>query len=152
MSDDILSHGQRLLDQLNRKDCERARMKITTAPLTLTDHDFVTLHNYGGEGEARAAWQAKQAAYMATAQPTPAPAALKTKAAAPETMEEWLQRHGTKSVTGAMLVATANEFIEVLKAQKQRVDTLEQANKDLQSRVLELEAIIASRTVEHADR
>jgi hypothetical protein len=154
---DILGDGERLLDKLNRQDCERARTKITSAPLTLTDHDFVLLHNYGGEGEAAKAYEARRLAQLAIVREhQPAPLATKgdaKPAAPPATSAEWLQRWGKKPVTYKQLSRELDDLIDVLKSHKAKLDTLTQENTELRGRVLELEASeAAARTVEHVDR
>jgi hypothetical protein len=58
----------------------------------------------------------------------------------PETPDEFLQRYGTKTVTYKALFGVTDVLMVWLKKHKDRMDTLEQANKDLQARVLELEA------------
>ena len=98
MSDDVLADGERLLETLHRKDCERARARITSAPLTLTDHDFVVLTNYGGEGEAARAYKARQQAQLAIVHKhTPAVETKGVEPAAPADMEAFLKKYGPQA-------------------------------------------------------
>jgi len=84
----------------------------------------------------------------------PAPAPLETKAinktrpAPPETLDEFIQRYGDKTVTYKALSDTQDVLITVLKQHKEKIDALTQANTALSDRVLELEARAA---VTHAD-
>lgn len=175
MSDDILGDGARLLDTLNRAEFERARAKITTAPLTLTDHDFVVLHNHGDEGAAAKAYEARRAAQLAlvtksaeteksaAADFSSAPAAVPSQKGSAVsfssdelTWEQQVAKHGHKTMTFAAVAGMIDVVFDVLKNQKAKIDTLkaaldtlQQQNKALSDRVLELEAQRAA--VTHAD-
>jgi hypothetical protein len=144
MTDDILGDGARLLDAMNRSELVRARTKAATAPLTLTDGDFVTLHNHGAEGEAAGAWQARQAAQPAIVhQHQPAPLVTKNaetaraKSLTTKLSPDQFADVVVESIKGALESPKVKGRFETL---ERRVSALELANEELKARVLELEA------------
>lgn len=140
MNDDLESNAMRF----DPKAYALAQERMKSAPIELTEQDFDQLAIVSKRLETDAL-EAKRLAQLALVQPAPA---IVTKSAAPETIDEWVRKHGTKPITGAMLVEVFNVLTKGILAQKSRADTLEQANKDLQARVLELEA---QRAIAHVD-
>ena len=118
-----------------------AQARVTAAPIELTEPDFdqLAIVSTRLEDEAR---EAKRLAQLALVQPVP-DTAIRTKSVAPappESMDEWVKKHGKKTVTGAVLMGVVDVLMECLKQNKVRVDNLEQRNQELSMRVLELEA------------
>jgi hypothetical protein len=143
MTDDVLGDGARLLDAMNRAEFERAKAKIGTAPIDLTDRDFQLLKAYGGDQLEGEAWEAQRLAVRALLPPAPAPTStksVKAPKAPPETIAEFVERYGHKTVTYKALAGQWDVFTDVLKHHKEKIDTLTEQNKTLSDRVLELEA------------
>ena len=151
---------------MNEDDCLRfdpdvyaiAQARVKNAPIELTEPELDQLAIVSKTLEALAR-ERKRLAQLALVQPATDPtlttkrAALESSASVEaETTDEWLQKNGRKSVTGHVLMEAVDVLMDVLKAHKTRADKLEQANKELSSRVLELEAKDAARMVPHADR
>jgi hypothetical protein len=136
-----------------------ARAKMASAPLTLTDHDFVVLHNYGDEGEDARAYEARRQAQLAIVAQHTQP--METKSAkALDHKDALLRKHGHKPVTWKHLTTVMDTrddalvtFLKDMNAKNvgrnQRLDALEQRCEALSMRVLELEARDAARTVTH---
>jgi hypothetical protein len=141
MNDDVLLHGEQLLHALHQKDCERARANMASAPLTLTDHDFVVLHNYGDEGEDARAYEARRQAQLAIVAQHTQP--METK------REALLRKHGHKPVTWKQLTTVmdkdAETLVTFLKDMNQKNIERNQRLDALENRVLELEAALAAR-------
>lgn len=131
--------------RFNQAAYDVARARMTAAPRDLTDSDFAQLECVS-HALATEAHRAKGLALLDAARPhvpdpasTPAPVLTTSAApAAPECMDEWVQRYGAAPVTGAVLVKACDAWIEAMTAQKARVDALLE-------RVLELEATAAAR-------
>lgn len=114
------------------EEWQPAYWRMCTAPLQLTDRDFLVLKTFGGDTQEATARDLQRAARP----PTTAPATT-----APETWDELIARHGDQRVTFKVFGACVNALMDAF---KHRADTLEKANKDLQTRVLELEAARAA--------
>jgi hypothetical protein len=131
---------------------ERAHVRMKTAPLELTEADFDQL-GIVSPGLQTEAYEARRLAQLALVPPVPDPP-LVTKAAdlgpAPDDVAEFLKTHGSEAVTWTGLDEVVNILIEMSKGLKGRIDTLEQTNTALQSRVLELEAQAAARSAVEA--
>jgi hypothetical protein len=142
-----------------RKDaCERALERLRTAPIDLDEADLDQLEIVGLARDGR---EARRQAQLAIVQATADKMSdhtdrLQTKGAAlaaPENDEEFLQRCGKKTVTYKALFEAIDLVLEILKPLKIRIETLEQTNKDLQTRILELEATAeSSRAGTYAER
>jgi hypothetical protein len=115
--------------KFNRSAYELAQARMKSCALELTEEDVYHLSTVSSrlEEEAR---ELRRQAQLAVVRPAPAPAALATKAEAPDTIDEFLQRHGKKTVT----------YVGLSKVLGEITDGLGKAIKALQSRVLELEA------------
>jgi hypothetical protein len=132
-----------------------AQQRAKSAPLELTEHDFDQLATISTrqETEAREAQKQAQLAIVQANAAKSAPLQTKAAPAAPETMEEFLARYGTKHVsyqtlyeaTGALLEKWA-EMNERNKERNRRLDALEQSNAELSARILELEAQRAAKS------
>jgi hypothetical protein len=131
-----------------KKAFELAHARMRLAPIELTESDLDQLATVDPVLETKGREAKRQAQLAIVQQHTPTLQAKSVKAA-PETLEEFVERYGTKTVTWAglskVLTETDGVFVKAITALKQRYETLE-------ARVLELEASAAARTVEHADR
>jgi hypothetical protein len=157
--DDILGDGARLLDAMTRSEYERASAKITAAPLELTDHDFVTLTNFGSKGEASRAWEARRLAQLALvrasggsyASTTPA-APLDTKTAAdPQTdgdraWDAFVKSHGAKPVIWPAFGDAVNQIFDCLKSHKRHAAKMA---ADVTSRFENVEARMSALELAH---
>jgi hypothetical protein len=157
------------LEALDRKlghvhtlaDCERVCVKSMSRPDTLTDDDITIIAGFHGPmagAEARArrgkalapAYALEQPAPIAQTKATTGPApAANTKPAShsdsePKTLEELFARMGTKPVSykmlGATLEALSDVIFDVFKNHSEGLNALRQRNKELEARILELEA------------
>ena len=158
MTDDVLGDGARLLDAMNRAEFERAKAKITTAPLDLAARDFELLETYGGEPLLTKAYEARRLAQLEvvrqcggshsnTSPNRVRPAQQAKGIETPDdtlTWKEYVAKHGHKKITLAVTDALINVY------QKQ-LDEMNERNKErnarldaLENRVLELEASIAA--------
>ena len=135
-------------------DCNVAYLKSINTPEILDERDLTLIGFVHGEKGVSEARQRQMASFAANAEAQAqltkaAPSApVVTKSVNPEppkTLAEFVERFGTKPVTWAGLMKTLEGtdaiFIKEIK-------TLRQANKDLEARILELEAQAASLKVD----
>jgi hypothetical protein len=129
---------------------ELAHARLRLAPIELSETDLEQLATVDPALETKGREAKREAQLAIVRQHTAPPLQTKSiKAAPPETLDEFVGRYGTKTVTWAGLTKVLSEtdavLVKAITALKQRCETLE-------ARVLELEASAAARTVEHADR
>ena len=126
-----------------------AQQRVKSSPLELVEADYVQLSivSKSLEADARARVREAQLAIVQANAAKSTPVQTKgTARAAPETHDEFLRQHGKKPATYKALFDAIDFVFTMLKPVKIRIETLEQANKDLQARVLELEAEAAARS------
>jgi hypothetical protein len=133
---------ERLDEQMGRvhtlADCSASVKESIDTPETLDDRDLILigfLHGDRGVSEARMR-QMKSAAAIAEAQ---APRAIKSAETKAPTM--------TKAQLEALAEGFAKGMKPIFASYKTKIAALEQANKDLEARVLELEAQHAAATL-----
>ena len=121
---------------------ERARARMSGAPIDLTTDDFVQLALVSAqlERDGRAALRAAQLEIVRKNQ-AGAPLVTKSEPAPPpQTTQEFLERYGHKRVTYKALSGVTDVLMDCLKRAKVRADAQD-------AWILELEATVAARDV-----
>jgi BMFP domain-containing protein YqiC len=132
---------------------EAACVLAKTAPLDLNEAHFDQLRIISTHSETRAR-EAQKAAQLAIVQAhTEKAATLQTKAApaAERAIKDWVNKDGTRTVSYKTLDVCLDSLFAVLRPmlakERDRVKALEQRVTEQDNRILELEAALASRTV-----
>jgi hypothetical protein len=120
-------------------------------PLSLNEWHFdqLAIISKRRETDAREAQRQAQLAIVTAHRVTSAP--LFTKAA-PAALKDWVNKDGTRTVSYKKLDIVVDQIFKVLREVLDKEAALEQANRELSTRVLELEAQAAARTETHAGR